>query len=222
MDVPWSTIYEKYGVDKTLEYSDEPVHALLRDTADEHGEMALVQDGDETTYAEAWKMARCLAGALRGRGVERGDAVVSLLPTTVEFLVTSYAVSVAGATNVPVSPLENEETLVENLRKLSPEAVVAGAKYADLAEKLEEALGTGAVVAVGSDRSGFGDVGFDDAVAEAEPIEPVDIDAVEDVHTVLFTGGTTGTPKGCMLTHRNVAANAAQVEASMSRAASVM
>ncbi|MFP4188061.1 MAG: AMP-binding protein [Halobacteriales archaeon] len=222
MDVPWSTIYEKYGVGKTLEYSDEPVHALLRDTADEHGEMALVQDGDETTYAEAWKMARCLAGALRGRGVERGDAVVSLLPTTVEFLVTSYAVSVAGATNVPVSPLENEETLVENLRKLSPEAVVAGAKYADLAEKLEEALGTGAVVAVGSDRSGFGDVGFDDAVAEAEPIEPVDIDAVEDVHTVLFTGGTTGTPKGCMLTHRNVAANAAQVEASMSRAASVM
>ena len=219
MTVPWSKVYDKYGVDESLDYSNEPVHALLRDTADEHGDMALVQDGEETTYVEAWKKARGLAGALRERGVERDDAVVSLLPTSVEFLVTSYAVSVAGATNVPISPLENEDTLVENLSKLSPEAIVAHGKYAELAETLEEALGTDAVVSVAGD---FGDVGFEDAVEEAEPLEPVDVDAAEDVHTVLFTGGTTGTPKGCMLTHRNVASNAAQVEASMSRAATVM
>jgi len=218
MTVPWSKVYDKYGVDDTLDYDDEPVHALLRDTADEHGDMALVGDGKEMTYAETWEKARCLAGALRERGVGRDDTVVSLLPTTVEFLVTSYAVSVAGATNAPISPLENEETLVENLRKLSPEAIVAHEEYAELAASLEDSLGTGAVVTVGD---GPGEA-FDEVVAEAEPLEPVDIDGSEDVHTVLFTGGTTGTPKGCMLTHRNVAANAAQVEASMSRAATVM
>jgi long-chain acyl-CoA synthetase len=218
MEVPWSTVYEKYGVDEALDYSDEPVHALLRDTAEEHGGMALIQNGEVTTYTEAWEDTRSLAGALRHRGVGRGDAVVSLLPTSVEFLVTSYAVSVAGATNAPVSPLENENTLVENLSKLSPEAVVAHEKYADLAGRLEEALGTDSLITVGEG----GGERFDDIVRDAEPLEPVDVNAGEDVHTVLFTGGTTGMPKGCALTHRNVAANAAQVEASMSRAATVM
>jgi long-chain acyl-CoA synthetase len=218
MTQPWSTVYEEYGVDEKLGYDDEPVHALLRDAAEDYPDMGLVQEGDETTYAETWEKARRLAGGLHERGVGRGDSVVSLLPTSVEFLVTSYAASVAGATNAPVSPLENPDTLAENLRKLSPEAIVCASKYADLASTLEDALETGAVLSVGD---GPGE-DFDDAVEGAEPLEPVGVDASEDVHTVLFTGGTTGTPKGCMLTHENVVANAAQVEASMSRAATVM
>lgn len=218
MNVPWNSVYEDYGISHSLDYPDEAVHHLLREAADEYPEMGLVQDGEETTYGETWDAARRLAGALYERGVGRDDAVVSVLPTSVEFVVTSYAASVAGATNVPVSPLENTETLVKNLSKLEPEAIVAAEKYADLAAELEDALDTGAVVCVGGDTG----ESFWDAVDEAEPLEPRDVDPTEDVHTVLFTGGTTGTPKGCMLTHRNVAANAMQVEASMSRAASVM
>jgi long-chain acyl-CoA synthetase len=218
VNVPWSSVYQKYGVEKSLDHRDEAVHALLRDAVEGYGDMALVQNGEETTYPEAWDDARRLAGALRERGVGRGDAVVSLLPTGVEFLVTSYAVSVAGGVHAPVSPLENEETLVENLSKLSPEAVIADGRYVGLAETVEEDLGTDALVTVG-DSAGEG---FEAVVRGADPLEPVDVEPSEDVHTVLFTGGTTGTPKGCMLTHRNVTANAGQIEASMSRAASVM
>jgi len=125
MTKPWHSVYDDYGISHSLDYPDEPLHHLLREAAGEYPEMGLVQDGDETTYEETWDAARSLAGALHERGVGRGNAVVSLLPTSVEFIVTSYAASVAGATNVPVSPLESTETLVENLSKLEPEAIVS-------------------------------------------------------------------------------------------------
>jgi len=223
-DEPWKTVYDRYGIEDKLDYPETALHSLLRDAAEADDGTGLIEGDDEYDYDEVWDASRRLASALHERGVRKGDAVATLAPTSVEFLVTAYGVSLAGATNVPLSPLEGEETLVGNLEKVPPVAVVAHGKYAELGASLRDAVRAEALLVVGDEDVPDDGEDFWDGVEGAEPLEPEEVPGVgpEDESTVLFTGGTTGTPKGCVLTHRNVVANALQIGASMSRAAKVM
>ncbi|MFP4633204.1 MAG: class I adenylate-forming enzyme family protein [Halobacteriales archaeon] len=213
---PWRSIYDEYGVDPELPDHDHPVHRLLEETAEQHPDAGVVERSDETSYPELEGRARALAAGLQSHGVEPGDHVATVYPTSTEFLVAAHAVSMAGAVNVPVPVLESDEDVVANLERVEPVAVLGGESYSEAARRYHDETTSNLLVTSGEHGEDTADLG------DAEDHRSVDVDPTEDLYAVTFTGGTSGRPKGCMITHSNVVANVRQVEASMSRAATVM
>lgn len=231
---PWLREYEEFGIPETLEpYPDDPVHRLLYDTAQEHPEQGVVQHGTKFTYPDLVEDAERLATALRERGITKGSRVATILPTSAQFVVVTNAISRAGGVHIPNDFLDSEDDLVYRLEQGEPDVLIGQDKHRDLVLRLREELDLEHVVLTDIDDYSAdppeshddieGVEWLPDVISETEPDPPaVTFDVEEDVHTLLFTGGTTGRPKGCLLTHRNVTANALQGVASQSRMAELM
>ena len=223
-DRPWLREYEVFDIPETLEpYPDEPVHQFLYDAAEEHPEGGFHQLGGSVTYPELLADAERLATALRERGVGKGDRVATILPTSVQFVLVDYATSIAGGVHVPNDFLDATDDLVDRLERGDPNVLVGHDEHRDLLFDLRDRLDLEEVILTTL-------ADYSDVTPVHEPVDgatwlpdvidgavrdPPDIafDVEEDVHTLLFTGGTTGRPKGCLLTHRNVMANALQTGA---------
>lgn len=230
---PWAVEYDQFGIPETLEpYPDRPVHHLLEDAADEYPEQGVIQAGHEkVAYPEVDELADRLARALADRGVGKGDRVATVLPTSLAFAVVAFGVSKSGAVHVPNDFLVADDDLVYRLEQADPEVLVGVDEERDLLARLaddldvERVLLTATEAFTGADPDVDLDLDVDceveeltDVVADAEP-EPPDVafDVEEDVHTLMFTGGTTGRPKGVQLTHRNLVANTHQAKAVQSQ-----
>ena len=232
-DKPWFREYDSFGVPETLEpYPDQPVHQLLYDTAESHPDQGLVQLGQKYEYPELVDHVDSLATALRERGVEKGSRVATILPTSAQFIVAENAISRAGGEHIPNDFLDAEEDLKYRLETGDPEVLIGQNKHRDLVMSLKEELGLSDVILTDIEDYSDNTPDHDDVagvewlpevIENTDPDLPdVEFDVAEDVHTVLFTGGTTGLPKGCQLTHRNLVANTLQGNAVQSRMADMM
>ena len=234
-DAPWAEEYQTFGVPDTLEpYPAEPVHSLLDDSAAEYPDQLIAQQGVELTYEEVADLTDRLASALRERGVGKGDRVASVLPTSIQFLVTTFAVSKAGGVHIPNDFLMAEDDLVYRLRQGDPEVLIGIDHQRDLVMDLREELDLETVILteiddfVGDwptdrDSPADGIEWLPQVIDAADPEPPaVEFDPKEDVYTLMFTGGTTGRPKGCLLSHTNVMAATHQAKAIQSRMADML
>ena len=196
--------------------------------------------GATTTYAELLSTASRAAEALRRLGVEAGDRVALALPNTPQHLVAFYAVLRLGAVVVELNPLHTAEELRAQLSDCGARVVVTWpGSSAAVHEALRAAAGPDGVLLVAdlvaelplakrvalrlplararAQRAQLvaprpeGSRSWERAVAAAGPLDPAHPEpALGDVAALLYTGGTTGSPKAVVLTHRNLAANAAQ------------
>ncbi len=246
---PWFSEYEQFGIPETLEpYPDEPAHAFLYETADAHPEQGIVQLGTKLTYPELVEHVDTLATALRERGVEKGDRVATILPTSIQFVLADYAISRAGGVHIPNDFLDAEEDLRYRLEQGDPEVLIGQDNHRDLLLSLCDELELDNLIltdiedysenppadhdniegiveqsSTGGETSSHNIEWLTDVIENTEANPPeVKFDPEADVHTLLFTGGTTGQPKGCLLTHRNITVNALQGTANMSRMAQLM
>ncbi|NPV60340.1 MAG: AMP-binding protein [Actinobacteria bacterium] len=221
MEYPWFKEYRLFGVPETLEpYPDEPTHFFLDQAAERCPRLGCVQLGLEMSYAEVKEHADRLANALAAMGVEKGDRVATLLPTSIQFVVADAGISKAGAVHVPCSFLEAEDTLAHKFTESSPKALICLDEHMALAEHLRGFMGAPNVILTtledysshpGKQGGAAGALRLVEVIDQAKPLPPViGFEPARDLETLLFTGGTTGLPKGCMLTHRNIVANALQ------------
>ena len=172
---------------------------------------AVVCGDRRVTYAELDAAARRVAGALRESGVEPGDRVAVALKNRVEFLELLFGVARAGAIFVPLNfRLASEEVAYALGDSGSRLVVVQADTAAAVAAALERLEGAGIrVLSVdegGPDRGSIPSEGYAawrDAAAPAEP-HPV---APADPVSIVYTSGTTGLPKGAVLTHEGVLVN---------------
>lgn len=235
---PWLSEYEAFGIEDSLDYPDQPLHRFLENAAADHPEQAFYQHGARITYPELLDDVEALASALQERGVGPGTRVATVLPTSVQFVLATYAISRAGAIHVPNDFLDAEADLVYRLETSDPDVLIGQDAHRDLLARLQREANVDRVILTdvadySDDPPSHGAAPTDDFDGEVEWLpavleeadgdpEPVEIDPETDVHTILFTGGTTGRPKGCQLTHRNLVANALQSTAAQSRVADVM
>ena len=222
MEKVWLKHYD-YFVPESIRYARIPLYQLLEMTCVKYDEnVATIFFDQKLTYGELRDHVRRMATALKGMGVKKGDRVALMLPNCPQFIVSYYAVLEAGATVVNVSPLHVERELEYEFNDSGSETLI----YLDLFDAriqavkgltpLKRLIVTSITdymeapvdpsVAKGPDTSWFREV-----IADSTPEVPdVDIDPEVDLAALQYTGGTTGLPKGVMLTHRNLLANAMQ------------
>jgi len=210
---------------------------LFADAAATHGDAALVDFyGRKFTYKAMMAEARAFAAGLQAAGIAKGDRVGLYLPNVPCYIPAYFGAMLAGAVAVNFSPLYTARELQAQVEDSGTRLIVTvdvPALLPTALEVLESSSLERLVVARLEDMlpflQGMGvrlfrrreivaiphrpDVTeWRDSLSRDEP-RPVAIDPLTDLALLQYTGGTTGTPKGAMLTHQNLSANARQLVA---------
>jgi long-chain acyl-CoA synthetase len=232
---PWHQHYDS-SVPHSIDYPPIPVHQFLNDTAAKYPDNpALIFFDHKLTYRQLNALADKFAAGLQRLGVQKGDRVAVYMANCPQSVIAYYAILRAGGIVVPCNPLfvarELEHQLNDSGAKLAvclsllyprvkearpntrlEHVVVANIKeyfppLLKLLFTLAKEKKDGHRVDISADPNTHW---FQDVLksAPARP-SPVDI-APEDTAVLMYTGGTTGVPKGAQLTQRNVVANAIQ------------
>lgn len=229
----WFKHYED-GIPNTIDYDEKPLHDFLIESALRVGDKSALNFlGKEMTFKQVLSEAKKIAHFLQSKGLQKGDRVASMLPNTPQAVIAYYGAMMAGATVVQVNPLYTERELtyqmqdsgakfiicldillprVNNVREDTnlehvivtrikdylpfPKNVIypfIQKRQYNIVVKVEETEDTHdweTIISKGS-----------------EDYENVSINPKEDLALLQYTGGTTGKPKGVMLTHFNLVAN---------------
>ncbi|MEU0114902.1 4-coumarate--CoA ligase family protein [Streptomyces bobili] len=192
---------------------DLPIHDAVLGHAAEFGDLpALVDgtDGTTLTYEQVDRFHRRIAAALAEAGVRKGDVLALHSPNTVAFPTAFYAATRAGATVTTVHPLATAEEFAKQLGDSAARWIVTVSPLLETARRAAELAGGVEEIFVCDSASGHRSL--IDMLASAAPEPQIAIDPVEDVAALPYSSGTTGVPKGVMLTHRQIATNLAQLE----------
>jgi long-chain acyl-CoA synthetase len=223
-DKPWLKNYRlgPWPLKKTLEpYPKMPLYKFLDDSVDAYpGQVAVEYLGRKIQYHELGRYVDKLANALAGLGVKKGKKVATILPNCPQFIMTDFAVSKTGATLVPCSTLHKVLDLEYEIGESGAETVVCSDEALALVNSIKDKTKLKNIIVTSPmdysmQEPEFTEVPgayqFKELIAEHEPDPPqVDIDPVEDLAYLSFTGGATGVPKGVMITHYSRACNIRQ------------
>jgi long-chain acyl-CoA synthetase len=175
--------------------------ANLTESAGRHRDrVALKLDDIELSYAALDEAAARVAGLLRAHGVQAGDRVGIMLPNVPYFPAVYYGILRLGAAVVPMNVLLKGREVRFYLEDPEAKAVFAWHDFRETAEEGASAAGAEPILVAPGD--------FDRQLGEAEPVRDVAERAGDDTAVILYTSGTTGTPKGAELTHGNLRRNA--------------
>ncbi|MGW3149870.1 4-coumarate--CoA ligase family protein [Streptomyces sp. NPDC001177] len=200
------------------EYADVPavelpIHEAVLGRAAEFGDQpALIDgaDGTPLTYGQLDRFHRRIAAALADAGVRKGDVLALHSPNTIAFPTAFYAATRAGATVTTVHPLATPEEFAKQLRDSAARWIVTVSPLLEAARRAAE-LASGIREIFVCDNAP-GHRSLLDLIASDAPEPDVFTDPAEDVAVLPYSSGTTGVPKGVMLTHRQLATNLAQLE----------
>lgn len=181
------------------------VAGVLADTAAQRPDhSAVIHESEHFTYGWLWEQARRYAAVLRANGVRPGDRVAMLLVDTPQFPVVYFGVLAAGAVAVPLNVMSTASEIDHVLTDADARFLVCAASLLAQAREAAEPLGT-VLLTVGPGPAGT--VDLEKAAQDAAPIDDSTVREPDDVAVVFYTSGTTGEPKGVMLTHRNILYN---------------
>lgn len=231
---PWLKFYPE-GIPPSLEYEDIPLPDTLRNTAQKYPDrVALHFMGFEMTFKQLYEAVLKLANYLRELGIEKGDRVAIMLPNTPQAVISFYGVLFAGGVVVETNPMYTERELAYQLKDSGAKAIIAleilypRIKRVEGETDLEHIIITAIKdylpfpknliypiiqkrqygFSVKVEHKGNQHL-FTEIMKRSIPDElDVTFDVNHDMACLQYTGGTTGFPKGVMLTHKNLIANA--------------
>ncbi|MGK5679188.1 long-chain-fatty-acid--CoA ligase [Actinoplanes sp. URMC 104] len=178
---------------------------VLAEAARKHPEKLAVIDSlttERITYRDLWQQTLAYAGGLRGLGIGPGDVVAIQIPNLADFPRVYYAVLAAGATIVPMHLLLTPEENAYVLKDSGAKLLVAHSSQLQNAAAAARMAGI-PVVSVGPPVEGVNRL----EEAEGKPLRTYETREAEDIAVVFYTSGTTGKPKGALLTHLNLVMN---------------
>jgi aldehyde:ferredoxin oxidoreductase len=229
---PWEDSYKvgPYKLPKTMEpYPQIPVTKFLDDAAAEFPDNIACTfiAGDykeELTYTDLKLKVDKFATALNDLGVKKGDRVATILPSCPQFVISDYAIMSLGAVHVPLSILHKAPELLHEIRESEAKTIICSSRRLERLNTLKDDINLENVIY--TPVPVFPDYSIDELIElpniaklfnfkelidKYDPNPPlVEINPMEDLALLPFTGGTTGVPKGTMLTHYNITTNIIQ------------
>ncbi|MEW6530954.1 MAG: long-chain fatty acid--CoA ligase [Thermodesulfobacteriota bacterium] len=229
---PWESSKWPAEVPHDISGYEKPLYTILDDSARDYPNQVFTIFNDATrTFAQVKQAADKVAGFLASRGIRKGDRVAIFLPNLPHFPIVFFGILKAGGVCVTCNPLYTAHELNFQLKDAGAKAVFCMDHPAFYPTTLEAIKGTQVETVVICNVKSFlppikgflggllgkipkagkyepGHVFFDDIMNSAQPAPgPVDIDPLEDLAVIIYTGGTTGVPKGAALTHSNIVSN---------------
>ncbi|WP_431804646.1 long-chain-fatty-acid--CoA ligase [Halobacillus andaensis] len=230
---PWHVHYPP-EIPTSLKYDEKPLQQFLEESALNYGEKkALYFMGKELTYNEVYEDTKLFASYLQKLGLEKGDRVAIMLPNCPQSVIAYYGVLMAGGTVVQTNPLYMERELEYQLKDSGARMILClDVLYPKVANvkgdtAIEHVIVTGIKdylpfpknkiypfiqrrqyqMLVMPEQSTDTHLWRHMLNESSGQVSTVDIDVKEDLALLQYTGGTTGFPKGVMLTHFNLVAN---------------
>ncbi len=212
-----------------------PLHIMLETAAAKYPDSPAFDFlGKKYDWRTLYNMACNLASGLQDMGVGKGTKVGIFLPNTPSYLISYYAIAMTGATIVNYNPLYPVKELAYQIEDSETDIMITAdlsLLYDKAAACLHDTRLNRLIVGKFANFLPFPKnllfplvrskdlskvryderiVSYDNMIGRPGTVKPVDIDPREDIALLQYTGGTTGLPKGAMLTHANVVANAEQ------------
>lgn len=226
-DKPWLKAYflGPYKLKHSMEpYPEINVYSFLEESTREYPEnIACVYADEEMTYEELKDKVDRLASAFVDLEIEKGDPVATVLPSCPEFIIADYACMKIGAIHVPLSILHKADDLLHELKESKTEVVVCSYRRVPRVNEVKPKTSVKNIIYTPTkifpdyqapEMDQISKPGYyllEDLLNKFEPhSEAVEINPKEDIALLPFTGGTTGVPKGTMLTHYNLTSNVTQ------------
>jgi len=234
-DYPWLKNYPE-GVSWDAKIPVKPVFAMLDETAKDYASAPAFDFlGAKMTWGDIDSATKKFAKGMQDIGIKKGDKVGIFLPNCPLFVVAYYAMMRIGATVVNYNPLYAERELANMIEDSETDAIITldlELLYGKMAKMLHDTRLEKLVVASFTDmlpfpknflfklvkRKEFADIPennrrihrYESLIDNDGQYKTVDIDPINDIALYQYTGGTTGEPKGAMLTHANIIANTEQ------------
>jgi len=214
-DKPWLKSYKlgPFKLKKTIAYPNKPLFAILDETAEQFpGKDACHYLGKRMKYNELKRQSDALANALWNLGINKGDRVIVFLPTCPQFIISDFAILKTGAVLVPCSPILKAPALKHQAQESGAETIICLNTHLRLINSIQAETRIKNIIVTSLEdfspsesqeiRDIAGTYALRRLILDHEPEAPnIDIDPIEDLAILAFTGGSTGVPKGVMLTH---------------------
>jgi acyl-CoA synthetase (AMP-forming)/AMP-acid ligase II len=167
--------------------------------------IAITHGSDSFTYSDLGAKGNSIARSLQDAGVEKGETIAFLMANCPEYIFCEYALAKIGAIRVPLAVLLNLADHVDMMNQAECTTLIYHHSLSDRVEKMIPDLQTTTrfICVGGTEGLVDGHIPLSELMnAEGDAPDPVAIDP-EDLAGIYFTGGTTGRPKGVMLSHRS-------------------
>ncbi|MGG6359324.1 long-chain-fatty-acid--CoA ligase [Peribacillus frigoritolerans] len=231
---PWQAIYPEQ-IPAVLSYEDKPLYSFLKESAEEFPDKVSIHfQGKELTFREVHESALKFAAYLKNIGLQKGERVAVMLPNCPQGVISFFGILMAGGVVVQTNPTYTERELEYQMKDSGAKMILvmdilfprvsAVASRTDIEHIIVTAIKEylpfpknliypfiqkkqyGIVINV--EHEGNHHL-FSEIMKRkiTEEVDTVPIDVNNDLALLQYTGGTTGFPKGVMLTHKNLLAN---------------
>ncbi|MCJ7647780.1 MAG: AMP-binding protein, partial [Candidatus Lokiarchaeota archaeon] len=199
-----------------LYYPKIPISAILEDTAERFPERNAFIYPKKLTFREFKVKVDIFATILNKLGVKKGDRVALFAPNSIEWEICFYGLEKAGAILVPMNPQFKETEIKYELNDSGAETIVVSQSLYSNVKSVKEQTSLKHVIIIESEASGDnlpeGTIGWSTLMDSTSPNPPENtFEVKEDLAALVYTSGTTGLPKGTMLTHYNIVSNVVQI-----------
>jgi long-chain acyl-CoA synthetase len=207
---PWFAVWPEI-IPKSLNYPQIALWEFLSQSAEKFPKQtAVIHNNQRIPYSELDHCVQKFALALDQLGVKKGERVALFLHNVPEYIISYYGTLRQGAIVVPMNPLIKEEEFNTMFTSTSPSILVLDDALFPVAAPSLKDFSCENTISVGLNGESENALSFNSLLASQErQLVQVEIDPDEPA-VIQYTGGTTGTPKGAMLSHRNLVANALQ------------
>ena len=195
-----------------VEIPDVSVPAYVLRNASQYPDRPALIDGlsgDTLSFGQLAAYVDRVAAALAERGVQPGDTVAIFSPNTIYYPVVFHGIAAAGALSSTINSLYTPDEIAFQLKDSNAKILITVSPFLDRAKAAADKQPVDEIIVMDGAE---GHVSLRDLLASKAPSPEVQIDAANDLVTLPYSSGTTGLPKGVMLTHRNLVANCAQCE----------